>query len=279
MMILGNLGGSALGGGGLTGAMGGGTSVMSGAGGLLGSMNAGNNYGMNLGGTNTDQVIRNDPQYGYGTPAMNPGNSTPQTMSMVSNTMGPLGQVIGGIISAIQSQRQSPQSKMEEHRWDRAKEGVGQVFNQSFYNPVMEQYARDVYANGMSQGTNPYAVTPYGAWTEKEAYSWNPGPATQGLYSQYLNRTYGLPESVARAQAAQAMQPTRMPTLQRDIMSPMQASQAFGGQPGVNPQALGQAMLQSRMPAAQREMDYLQNAAQLAAYNLRRAQQLPNLIG
>jgi hypothetical protein len=180
------------------------------------------------------------------------------------------------IVTAIQSQRQSPQSKMEEHRWGRTKEPTGQLYNQMFNNPVLGQYAQDVYSHN---SVNPYAVTPYGAWTEKEAYNWNPSQATQALYSHYLNRSYGLPESVAQAQAAQSMQPMRMPTLSRNVMQPAQAGAAFsqGGQ--MDPRAMANAMLGSKMPAAQRNLDYLQNAAALSLYNLKRAQKMPMMIG
>ena len=163
------------------------------------------------------------------------------------------------IVAITQMGRETPQQHMERRKWERFREPAHNVFQSQFYNPNMAGLPVP-YSGGQN-------------------YQWSPSPAMQGVYSNYLNRQYGLPESIARAQAAQAMQPTRLGRLPQESASPAAMSAALSQHAGRQAQTMGQAQIGQAMPALSRQLDYLQNAAQLAAFNLQRAQTLPQIIG
>ncbi len=180
----------------------------------------------------------------------------------VANALGGMAGLAGTLTSLIYGGRQSQQQHMAQRQWERLREPVGEFYKQTFYNPVMEGY-----------------LTPYGAWTPQESYAWAPSESLQRLYQTYLNRSWGMPESVAQARVSQAFQPTQTPRIPETVTSPAAVGSYLGGQTYQSPEVLAQAMLGSRLPDIERNLDYLRGAAELAAFNLQRAQLLPQLIG
>ena len=89
------------------------------------------------------------------------------------------------------------------------------------------------------------------------------------MYSGYLNRQYGLSNSVAQSMVSQSMSPLKIGQL-RGYMNASGARKASQ----VNPSALANAAMGAQTPAVLRSQDYLNNAAKLSAFNLWRAQQL-----
>jgi len=190
-------------------------------------------------------------------------------LSTLGGAMGPVGAALGGIGSLatgitglIGMGRQSEASKMSQQRWENVREPVGNMYRQLYYNPVLE-------------GT----FAPYGSWSQNENYAWAPTQSMRNLYSSYLNRSYGLPESIARAQSSQALGPIRMGNIPSTLRTPAQVGAGLAQQPGNQPQQLASSMLESRSPEIERQLDYLKSAAELAGFNLWRAQYLPQLIG
>ena len=158
------------------------------------------------------------------------------------------------IMGLIQMGKPSTSEHMAQRQFERMQEPVGQYYQQLFFNPMMQE------------GVAPYSGV---------AYRWAPTEATKQIYSSYLNRQYGVPESIASGMRSQAMQPFRMGSLAGAPATPAGLSAAMRQDPG----QLAQAMLNTQAPDVMRQQDYLTGAGQLAAYNLWRMQQLPQLIG
>lgn len=168
--------------------------------------------------------------------------------------LGSIGGTIGGLINAGKA---SPQMKFEKGQWERMREPAVRSFSNLFYTPSIAGQ-RAPYSQNSGQ-----------------PYSWAPSPALQNLYSYYLGRQYGLPESIARAQSAQAMGPVRLPNI-GEISTAGQAAKATAAPPASQ---LAEALLNSRAPAVNRQLDLLKSATDIAAFNLYRAQLLPQMIG
>lgn len=180
----------------------------------------------------------------------------------VGAALGGLGSLASGLTGLLSMGRQSQASKMEQQRWENVREPVGNLYRQMFYNPVLE-------------GT----FAPYGTWSENENYTYAPTQAMRNIYSGYLTRQYGLPESIARAQSSQAMGPLRLGQIPSTLRSPAQVGSGLSQHQGYDPSVVAQSILSSRTPEIQRQLDYLQSAAELAGFNLWRSQYLPQLIG
>lgn len=195
------------------------------------------------------------------------GGGTTAAGGGLGGILGPIGLGLSAagsltnlITGLIMSGRQSQQSHMDQRRWERMRAPVGEAYRSTFYVP----------------GLNPYA--PYGDWG-KDAYQWAPNQAMEQMYSNYLNRTYGVPTNVAQAQVSQALQPTRIGRLPNQAQSPMALQSTLGQSQSYQPGVAAQSMLGTKVPALTSQLDYLKNAAELSAFNLWRAQQLPHLIG
>lgn len=171
---------------------------------------------------------------------------------------GQIGQGAAGIATSIvgilNMGRESPASKLARHRWESMRKPAADLLSQLFYNPAAEG------------GGVPY--------TPDAQYKWAPTQATQNLYSNYLNRQYGLSRGTAQAMTAQALKPVALGQLRGGTSS----AAAYGGS-RINAQALANAAMGTQQAGVMRSQDYLQNAGKLSAYNLWRAQQLGQTIG
>lgn len=186
---------------------------------------------------------------------------------MVWEALSGIGAAIGGasslantISQLIGTHKLSPQQKLEMRQWERMRTPSRETFQSIFYNPTMA---------GL---TAPYSSGGYGADTGQ--YSWSPSKSLQNLYSNYLGRQYGIPDSIAKASAAQSLGPLSLPRL--SIGNARQVSQAAGAPTG---DEIAKALLASRAPGVARQSDILKSAADIAAFNLYRMQLLPQLIG
>ena len=191
------------------------------------------------------------------------GSTTGMTSSSPGWTqaLGGIGQGMTGasslaqtIMGLIQMGKPSTSDKMAARQFERMQEPVGHYYQQLFFNPMMQE------------GIAPYSGV---------AYRWAPTEATKQIYSSYLNRQYGVPQSIASGMRSQAMQPFKMGNLPGNVTNPAALQQGMQRDPG----QLAQAMLNAQAPDVMRQQDYLTGAGQLAAYNLWRMQQLPQLIG
>lgn len=202
-----------------------------------------------------------------GQSGINAGTNVAQQTQGLKGGNDPLGisSSITGLVSDIfaisRMGRETPQQHMERRKWERFQVPAHNVFESTFYNPNMAGLPVP-YAQGNSL-----------------TYNWNPSAATQQVYSNYLNRTYGVPQSVANAQASQAMQPTRLGRLPDESASPAAMAAALSQHAARQAATLTNAQAGAASSQLQGQLDYLQNAAQLAAFNLQRAQTLPQLIG
>lgn len=175
---------------------------------------------------------------------------------------------IAGVVSALASAAGTGysiwQSRQEQGdlpagwgNWLRAAGPGSLAMGQMIYNPLFE-------------GTKP----PYGAGVP---YQWQPRASVQGIYSNYLNRQYGLPERVARGMSSQAMQPLRMPQLPGGMAGPAQIQAGLRG--SLEPGQIAQSFAGARAPQGLRQLDYLQGAQQVASFNQWRTQQLGRILG
>lgn len=170
--------------------------------------------------------------------------------------IGSLGSGIGGLIGMG---RESTQSKMERGAWERLRDPMAVAFKSTFYAP---------HLTGLG--------VPYGTGSDLEKYQWTPSPEMQNLYSHYLGRSYGLPETVARAQASQSLGPIGLPRLADTQSNTRQLSEALNS---ITPESIAGGALGARMPAIQRQLNLLKDASDIASFNLYRMQLLPQLIG
>jgi hypothetical protein len=199
------------------------------------------------------------------------------------------GSIASGIMAIIAAMKESQSSKMARKRWESMQKPVGELMSGLYYNPEAEKYAAPYTeamrykiqnaenANRMSSNSstnkfspqsNPYSQ--YGG-----SYNYAPSQQMQALYSNYLNRQYGLSNTVAKSMVAQSMQPVNL----SKINGTPSVAGAAKGATGFNAQAFSAAAMGQQSPSALRQQDYLNNAAQLSSFNLWRAKQTGELIG
>lgn len=195
----------------------------------------------------------------------------------IGSVLGPVGTMIGGLSGAaanIAGIISSGAQRGENQAWknfQRVKEPVATLAQQLYYNPAYQGY----YEQGFREPTIVQQLDPGQTLQQKYGYQWSPTASTKQLYSGYLSRQYGLPETLARSMSSQALSPLKAQPFAQQAFTPAQARGLFG----TDPQTLANVALQRQQPEALRQMDYLQNAGQLAAFNLYRTQQLPSMIG
>lgn len=115
-------------------------------------------------------------------------------------------------------------------------------------------------------------VNPYNQY--EGSYKYAPTKAMQSLYSNYLNRQYGLSSDVAGSMVAQSLAPVRIGQLRGTIGSAAASKLTQG-----DASAIANAGMGVQNPEALRAQNYLQDSTKLAAFNLWRAQQLGSTIG
>jgi hypothetical protein len=158
------------------------------------------------------------------------------------------------IYALTQGMKESAASRRSRHIYERAKPEAERLLSGLYYNPAAEGF-RIPYSNN-------------------EFYKYAPLDSMRNLYSYYLGREYGLPESVAASMGAQAIDPIRVPR------PPARGSSAAVREAtAINPQALAQAGFNQQQVGTVGTLDRLKNQGQLAAFNLWRAQQLGEIIG
>ena len=101
-----------------------------------------------------------------------------------------------------------------------------------------------------------------------------PSDATRRVYQNYLSRDRGIPDSLAQSQIAQALAQQR-PQQGMYFNSP---NHAYGQYQG-NPQGLAQSLNNINNVGMQQQQSYLQQAADIGAYNTWQTQQLINTTG
>jgi len=175
-------------------------------------------------------------------------------LGAAGNIIGGIGSLAGSIMGIIQANRESPGSQAARHIWERAREPVGDLLMNTFYTPALEGWRP------------PYTTT--------QTLSYAPRDSMKAVYSNFLNRQYGLPESVGQSMIAQNLQPLRM----ADFRGAVSANQVGAGA-RVDPQAIARAGLGLGGVKAAQQTNILKGAGQLSAFNLWRAQQLGQLIG
>lgn len=168
--------------------------------------------------------------------------------------------IASNIYQIVQAGRESTEGHMARRQWERMRAPVSRLFEQTYYAP----FAQNVPI--------PYSADKPQDW---HRYQWAAPESLRGIYSSYLGRQYGLPETIARRMSSQALSPYAMGAMPQQQFTPGGAFQAMQA----DPNALAGAYLQTHVPQMLRQQDYLQNAARLAAFNLQRAQMLPELIG
>lgn len=157
------------------------------------------------------------------------------------------------IATIINMGKESAASAQARKRWESMQQPAAQLLSSLYYSPA-------------AQGQK----TSYG----DAYYNYAPSKAMQAMYSNYLNRQYGMSESVARAMVGQSMAPLKIGRL----TGPASSAAAYSGSK-INAQALSNAAMGAQAPQTIRTQDYLQNAAKLSAFNTWRAQQLGQIIG
>ena len=174
--------------------------------------------------------------------------------SLVGGSMSSGAGIVGNIAAMINMGKEGSQSKLARHAWERMQPEAARLLSQLYQNPGAE---------GVGIPYDP-----------KGQYKYAPSQAMQSMYSGYLNRQYGLSNSVAQSMVSQSMSPLKIGQL-RGYMNASGARKASQ----VNPSALANAAMGAQTPAVLRSQDYLNNAAKLSAFNLWRAQQLGQTIG
>lgn len=170
------------------------------------------------------------------------------------------GDIASGIMALIASMKENASSKMARGRWQGLMTPVNEIMNSLYNNPA----ARGV-------------VIPYSWKGEGEvarSYSFAPKAEMQSMYSNFLNRKYGISNSVANSMIAGSMKPL---DVSKFGTTPSVAGAAKMYRTDAN--ALSNAAMGAQTPGALRQQDYLNNAATLSQFNLNRAKQLGDLIG
>lgn len=170
------------------------------------------------------------------------------------------GDIASGIMALIASMKESQSSKMARGRWEGLMTPVNEIMNSLYNNPA----ARGVVI--------PYSWN--GGGNVARSYGFTPKAEMQSMYSNFLNRKYGISNSVANSMIAGSMKPLDVSKLGA-TPSVAGASKMYR----VGPESLSNAAMGAQTPGALRQQDYLNNAATLSQFNLTRAKQLGDLIG
>lgn len=205
------------------------------------------------------------------------------------------GSIASGIIALLSSMRESSASKMARGKWEGLMTPVNEIMGSLYNNPAAEG-VRIPYswnAPGNTQKIpktlmNKYitdaqikAATGPGGWSDNKNiynpgyYKFAPNAEMQSMYSNFLNRNYGISNSVANSMVAGSMKPLNVSNLGGTTPSVAGAANMYKP----NAQALTTAVMGAQTPGALRQQDYLNNAANLSAFNLQRAKTLGDLIG
>jgi len=166
---------------------------------------------------------------------------------------------------------------------------IWQLFNQPEPEPPRD-FQRARGASGLAISTfitNPYflglaapgdqpaaGVPNLPTWTiGAPPYEPRPFAGMRALYNAYLQRQYGLPQHVARAYTAQALSglAARRPQLGANPNRVARALMPTADQ-------IAQSALRLREPEILHRQDIIRGAAELAAFDLMRAQQAAGLI-
>ena len=171
--------------------------------------------------------------------------------------LGGASQMLAPLLSLMGSS-ESQQSRAQRHTWEGSMPSVEKTFSQIFNAPWAEGH-----------------IAPYGNRGGSTRYSYAPTEATKALYENYLGREYGLSQNQSRAMMAEALGPLRINSLPQGMNTPAQAGRATT----LDPKAMAQAVLGAQQPNYLSQKDKLTSAAQIAGYNLWKAQKLGDLIG
>lgn len=185
-----------------------------------------------------------------------------QWLAPVAGAISGAAGLAGTLFGMTQGQPGISSEEAAYRDWTRTIEPTGLAINRLFYNPAFEGQLF------------PFAAK-YNLPTGANRTRWAPTQSTKRLYSNYLNRQWGLPTRIASKLSTQAMMPSRYEGGLQGKYNPAGARQAYS----IQPQTLAQSRISQQEPEALRQFDYLKGAAQLAQYNLWRLQQLPRLIG
>jgi len=164
--------------------------------------------------------------------------------------LGGLGSIIGQVVSFF---REAPEARSARHMAEQAMRISTQL------------YPRLVNVPGLSW------IAPYTQDLGPQTYA--PFPSTERLTQYYLARNWNLPTGVAKAMMAQAASQYRAAVPQR--LSGRALAQSLVG----TPEALAKAGVGTLAVKWEQRRRQMEKAAELAAWNLWRAQQIRELIG
>jgi hypothetical protein len=205
------------------------------------------------------------------------------------------GSIASGIIALLSSMRESSSSKMARGKWEGLMTPVNEIMNSLYNNPAAQGVKIPYSWNAPGQTmkipkdllhinkTNDAAIKELagpGGWSDTKNiykpnyYKFAPNAEMQSMYSNFLGRNYGISNSVANSMVAGSLKPL-------DV-SKLGATPSVAGAAGMyrpNAQSLTTAAMGAQTPGALRQQDYLNNAANLSAFNLQRAKTLGDLIG
>jgi hypothetical protein len=170
------------------------------------------------------------------------------------------GDIASGIMALIASMKETQSSKMARGRWEGLMPSVQDLMGKLYNNPLAE---RTVIPYSWNAGAG---VPSY--------YKFAPDPEMKTMYANFLNRKYGISNSVANSMIAGSMKPLDVSKLG---VTPSVAGAAKMYK--INADSLSNAAMGAQTPGALRQQDYLNNAATLSQFNLTRAKQLGDLIG
>lgn len=156
--------------------------------------------------------------------------------------------------------------------FQRVKEPVGTFFQQQYWNPAYT----GLFSPGLvGESSILSQLSPGQTLQQKYGYQFSPSQSTANIYRSFLEREYGLPETIARSMTSQAMSPLKAPALPQQAIS----AGALRNLYQTDASQLANVGIARQTPEILRNMDYLQGTGQLAAYNLWRTQMAPQLIG
>ncbi|MHA2064676.1 MAG: hypothetical protein ACXABY_09910 [Candidatus Thorarchaeota archaeon] len=182
----------------------------------------------------------------------------------IAAIVGALASLAGAGYSIYEAQKDPSEAQAGWQDWMRARTPASLAMSQMFFNPMFAGVAApgSRVIHGMVPGSSTYQA-------------WAPPDTMNRMYSHYLNRSYGLPENVARGISSASLQPLQAPRLSGASINPAQIGQASRMQP----QQVTQAALGYAQAPMIRNLDYLSNASKLAQFNAWKMRQLPRIIG
>ncbi len=185
--------------------------------------------------------------------------SNPQTMMGLGSLMSGGSNVAGTIAGLIGGGKKS--AGWNERLWASQLGNTNKAMSQLFFLPQVEGQM------------SPYSIH---AKPGERTYKWAPSESMKQIYSGYLNRSYGVPNAIASAMAANAISSVGA---QRKAMDQLVTPAAISGGMATDPRALANALVQSQAPEFLGERDMAKTAAELAAFNLWRVKKFGDLIG